>query len=177
MFDWKNYLWEFVDYRITALEVHLNHEFRKSKRLVRFYNNIFPVALDCRRFRIEPTINDSMVLDFIKNINMVYSIEYINNLLTHEENYIFHTISHIEDTIQYYENLLKELIYLHRCTIFFYNTDGLNYIPQKIEEYGEFILSICDSIIYIDKILDKLNLYILTGLDLSLIADIASTYI
>ena len=176
-FDWKSYMWDSVDYRITALEVDLNHNFRKSKRLSRLYNNVYPVALDCRRFKIEPMIADSMVTDFVRNINMIYSIELINITLSQEENYIFNDIEHLHNTINHYESLLRDLIYLHRCSILYYNTNGLNYLPQRIEEYGEFIMSIGETINYVDDILDKLNLYLLTGIENSLIADIASFYI
>lgn len=177
MFDWKNFIWDSVDYRLTALEVELNHMFRKRARLVRMYGNIYPVALDCRRFRNDPSIEDSMVNDFTKNINMVYSIRALTSLLRYDENYIFHSYQHIEDTVEHYEGLLRDLIYLHRCSIMYYNTNGLDYLPRRVEEYGEFVLSIGETIIYVDDILDKLNIYLLTGPENSLIADIVSEYI
>lgn len=172
MFEWRDFVWNLVDYRLTALEVELNYMFRRRPRLVRMYGNIFPVALDCRRFRTDPTITESMISDFTKNINMVYSLNSLTLSLSCEENYIFHNTTHIEDTILFYENMLQDLIYIHRCAILFYNTNGLNYVSEKVEEYGDFVMSIGETIIYIDDILDKLNIYLYAGVENSLIADV-----
>lgn len=176
-FEWKNYVWEFADYRLTALQVELNHEFRKSRRLLRAFGNVYPIALDCRRFRIEPVLSESMVSDFIQNINMVTSVDSITNIMEKDPNFIFYNETHLNETIANYENILQNIIYLLRCAIFFYNTNGLNYVSERIVEYGDFIISIGEAILYLDDLLDKLNVYIYMGLSRALASDIIIEYI